>query len=168
MTNQLSDLDTQFIEHLKGADMAGPWGLGIAAVLEKPTPELLEKLRDQLISQWGDDPRVMFKILRFDLPKFLGMKMYDVEELNKELARMAYAYRVTEPTRMSDRTAEWLGRTGFFHLVKNTGTVWVDSNFNRYLHLSNGQFFRCTNSDLEALPEDQKQHIRNLLTGLMD
>lgn len=163
-----SEQDTQFMELLRGCNPRGPWGMGIIATLVNATPEVLQSLRVQLVSQWLDDPKTMFSILRFDLPKFLGMKMLSVEELNKELACRAVGYRVTEEIRVSDRKAEWLGRVGYMEFAGVQCVMWVDSLFNRYIQANNGQLFECTNTDLTSLPEVEKQHTRALLTGLMD
>lgn len=156
------------MELLRGCNSSSLWGMGIIATLVNATPEVLERLQVQLLSQWLDDPKTMFSILRFDLPKFLGMKMFSIEDLNKELTRRAIGYRVTEEIRVTERKAEWLGRVGFMEFAGCQATMWVDGMFNRYIHVNNGQLFHCTNTDLTSLPEVEKQHTRALLTGLID
>jgi len=169
MTNQLSDLEAQVFERIKAtAKLNSIWGAGIENVVKEPTTDGVKKMIAQLLLQWNDDPGIMFDVLGFDLPKFLNMQFFSLEEMNDHLARTAQKYRVEKETRCTNRDAEWCGRAGYFHMQAHTGNVWVDSCLGRYIVLSNGQVFQCTNADLTSLPEVEKEHTRALLTGLMD
>lgn len=94
--------------------------------------------------------------------------IYTVEQLNEKIAGMAYVYRIIKEVEETDRDADWLGRAGLFHLADCCGAVWVDSFLDRYIVLTNGQCFVCTNTDLTTKTAGEQTNIRAILSGLID
>lgn len=133
-------------------------GACIITALEKP--DMVPQMVLDLIDQAKDNPRAMFHVLGFDILKEPA-DLVNVEKLNEDLAKARQPFRVVEEIVVTDRTAIWVGRSGYHFNV----TLWVDSFLNRYLVHANGQVFQCTNTDLVNLPEHDKQELRAILGG---
>lgn len=96
------------------------------------------------------------------------MRNYTLEELNEKLSGLAYPYRIVLEVEVTSWAAHWLGRAGFFDLNDCSGGVWIDSNLDRYIILTNGQIFQCSNTDLTTLSAVEKMNIKGILSGLID
>lgn len=168
MTDQLTDLENQVFEKIKGAKMNTYYSLGIKTVLENPTVARIKKLISELIEQAKDNPKRMIEALNFDLPHMLNLNVYTPERLNEELRPLGFAYRAVRIVPFTDQDAQWCAPTGYFIVEGCAATTYVDSMLKRYIRLGNGQLFECTNNDLNSMPAREQANIRAYLTGLID
>jgi hypothetical protein len=165
---QLSTHEIDVFHRLQRMKPAGILGSYIAFACKKPTAPNVRRLILTLLEQYQDNPKLMDRALGFDLPKLLNVKLYTVEALNKQLSDMGYAYRATGTATATSKDAQWMAQSGYFSLPDGAGTVYVDNRLNRYIRLSNGQLFACTNADLVGMPDRDKQNILSYLSGLID
>lgn len=143
------------------------WGFAIQSALANPTIHNFRELLKNLLSQWADNPDVMRNILGFDLPSIFGMKKFSIDSVNYELAAGLLPFRVVEEVEVTG-PADWVAEAGSFIYPKLNGFIYVDSAFNRYVRLGNGQMFRCTNIDLTSMSDHQKHVLFSYFTGLID
>jgi hypothetical protein len=167
MTDQLTDLETQVFEKIKGARMNTFYGLAIQSVIENPTVSRIRKLIAEFIEQARDNPGHMYDALNFDLPNMFKVNLYTPERLNEELRFFGFAYRAVRIVPYTDKDAVWCAPAGCFVVEGCAATTYVDSNLKRYIKLGNGQLFECTNTDLSSLSERGKADIIDHLTGLI-
>lgn len=123
---------------------------------------------NSLLEAWRDNPRNMLTALGFNLPKVLSMKFYSLDDINRHLGKNGFAWLVLEEITCTTKDAAWLAQADFMHVHEAAGTIYIDSSLNRYLRLGNGQLFRCSNTDLTAMPEIDRVNIRAYLLGLID
>jgi hypothetical protein len=168
MVTELSKREKEVLDHLKHIRRNTQWGICILEAIKNPSVARVRGIISELLSQWRDDRRAMMKILGFDLPKILDVKFYKPQDINDCLINLAYPYRVIEEVRHTDWKADVCSHAGYFNMPNSAATVYVDSNLNRYIRLSNGQLFSCSNTDLISLHEPEKINLRAYLTGLID
>jgi hypothetical protein len=165
---QLSHTETEAINRLKQVADHGLFSQVIRRKVGSENPQEKKELLETLLNQWFDNPTYMDGVLGFNLPKILKLKIYTLEEFNQQLHQLGAAYRVLDVTTRTDKRSTWIAAADYFVLPDGAGTVYVDSLLNRYVKLSNGQLFICTNADLLGLPEIEKKNKLAYLTGLID
>lgn len=72
------------------------------------------------------------------------------------------------PVKITHNHAEFCGMSGFYKFGKITGTVWVDNLLNRYLVLSTGEIFECSNVDLLRMEQFERAIYLEYLSGNID
>jgi hypothetical protein len=165
---QLSHTETDAINRLKHVAGAGLVSHVIRQQIETDSVRTQKELLQTLLNQWFDNPSYMDGVLGFNLPKILKLKIYTLEEFNQQLDKLGTPYRVLDVTTRTSNRSAWIAAADYFVLPDGAGTVYVDNLLNRYVKLSNGQLFICTNADLLGLPEIEKKNKLAYLTGLID
>lgn len=122
----------------------------------------------ELLQAWQDNPVRMLKALGFNLPSVLKMKFYSVNDINQVLSENRHVYRVLYSITATSKVADWCAQAGYLTAGNIVATVYVDSELNRYLRLSNGQLFECSNADLVGMPEIDRVTILAYLAGTID
>jgi hypothetical protein len=132
------------------------------------TPDSFRDLLRNLLEAWRDNPRGMLNALGFNLPSVLKMKFYSLEDVNQILGENRHVYRAMAETTATSKESAWLALAGYLKAGNLVATVYIDSSLNRYLRLSNGQLFECSNADLVGMPEIDRVNIRAYLLGIID
>lgn len=132
------------------------------------TVDKARELISNLVRSCRDDRREMMRLLGFDLITVMNMKIYTVQDLNQYVGHIGRPYRIVEEIQHTPEGPKWLSASGFFHIGDWMATVWLDDDLKRYVRLSNGQLFICSNLDLTSLPDLEKINLRAILTGVID
>lgn len=143
-------------------------GYAVHVGLAKLTVKNFRQLVCDLLSQWEDNPNIARACLGFDLPQTLKMKAFTSDSINKELSAGGYVFRAVGEVPEINAAAQWAAQAGIFSIMEVSGTVYVDNLLNRYIRLSNGQIFHCSNLDLTSLPDLDKTQLVAYLSGLID
>lgn len=166
--SDLSHNERRAVECLEQVEERSPYAAMIRDIIANPTADKIRQLISTLVRACRDYRREMMRLLGFDILTVMNMKIYTVKDLNAIISNDGRAYRALSEVEYTPVGPKWLSAAGFFQVGDWMATVWIDDSLTRYIRLSNGQIFFCSNTDLTTLRDVEKFNLRAILTGIID